>query len=109
MKKFPLILACGLFAASLAGSAQAAEYGKPEMGMDKMKGESMMKGDGMMMGKHKMTGTVDKIDHAKGTLMLKTGPAEMALHFPPPSIKDLKNGDTITVEMGFMKGEMPMK
>ncbi len=103
MRKFPLILACGLLAANLAVSAQAADYyGKPEMGMDKMKGEQMM-------GKHKMTGTVDKIDHAKGTLMLKTGVADMALHFPPPSVKDLKNGDTITVEMGFMKGEMPMK
>jgi hypothetical protein len=103
MKKFPLILTCGLLAANLAVSAQAAEYGKPEMGMDKMKG------DAMMMGKHKMTGIVDKIDHSKGTFMLKTGPAEMALHFPPPSIRDLKNGDTITVEMGFMKGEPPMK
>lgn len=103
MKKFSLILASGLFASSLAVSAQAADYGKPEMGMDKMKG------DAMTMGKHKMTGTVDRIDHAKGTLMLKTGPADMALHFPPPSIRDLKNGDTITVEMAFTKGEAPMK
>ena len=103
MRKFSLILACGLFAANLAVSAQAADYGKSEMGMDKMKG------DATMMGKHKMTGTVDKIDHAKGTLMLKTGVADMALHFPPPSLTDIKNGDTITVEMGFMKGEAPMK
>jgi len=62
-----------------------------------------------MMGKHKMTGTVDKIDHAKGTLMLKSGMADMSLHFPPPSLKDIKNGDTITVEMSFMKGESAMK
>lgn len=103
MRKFPLILACGLLAANLAVPAQAADYGsKPEMGMDKIKGDQMM-------GKHKMTGTVDKVDHAKGTLMLKTGPAEMALHFPPPSLKDIKNGDTITVEMSFMKGESAMK
>ena len=103
MSKFQLILASCLLAAILSVSVQAADYGKPEIGMDKMKGESMMRG------KHKMTGTVDKIDHAKGTLMLKTGPAEMALHFPPPSLKDIRNGDTITVEMGFMKGAMPMK
>lgn len=103
MRKFPLILTCGLFAANLAVSAQAADYGKPEMAMEKMKG------DGMMMGQHKMTGTVDKIDHAKGKLMLKTGIADMSLHFPPPSLKDIKAGDTITVEMSFVKGEPPMK
>ncbi|MEN6587586.1 MAG: hypothetical protein ABFE02_16215 [Sulfuricella sp.] len=103
MKKFSTILVCSLFAANLAVTAQAADYGSPGMAMEKMKG------DGMMMGKHKMTGTVDKIDHAKGTLVLKTGMADMSLHFPPPSVKDLKNGDTITVELGFTKGEPPMK
>lgn len=103
MGKFQLILASCFLVAILSISVQAADYGKPEMAMDKMKGEAMM------MGKHKMTGTVDKVDHAKGTLMLKTGPAEMALHFPPPSLKDIKNGDTITVEMSFRKGESAMK
>jgi hypothetical protein len=97
MKKFLLLLVSSLFIANLAVSAQADEYGKPGMGMDRMKGSSKM------MGMHKMTGTVDKIDHAKGTLMLKTGVADMALHFPPSSIKDIKDGDTITVELGFTK------
>lgn len=108
MRKISIILACGLFAANLAVSAQAADYGygKSEMGADKMKSDHMM---GAMMGKHKMTGTVEKLDHAKGTLMLKTGIADMSLHFPPPSLKDVKDGDTITVEMSFVKGEPPMK
>lgn len=97
MKKFLLMLASSLFIANLAISAQADEYGKSGTGMDKMKGSSKM------MGMHKMTGAVDKIDHAKGTLMLKSGMADMALHFPPSSIKDLKDGDTITVELGFTK------
>jgi len=30
MNKISLILACGLFAANLAVSAQAADYGKPD-------------------------------------------------------------------------------
>jgi hypothetical protein len=50
-----------------------------------------------------MTGKVDKIDHAKGTLTLKHGAADMLLHFPPAAVKDLKNGDTITVHLGFSK------
>lgn len=93
MKKFLLLLASSLFIANFAVSAQAADYGK----------DKMMMGSSKMMGMHKMTGTVDRIDHAKGTLMLKSGVADMALHFPPPAIKDLKDGDTITVELGFAK------
>jgi len=103
MRKLSIVLVSGLFAANLAVTAQAADYGSPGMAMEKMKG------DGMMMGKHKMSGTVDKIDHAKGTLVLKSGMADMSLHFPPPSLKDLKNGDTITVELSFAKSEPPMK
>lgn len=97
MKQFLVLLVSSLFIANLAVSAQADEYGKSGMGMDRMKGSSKM------MGQHKMTGTVDKIDHAKGTLMLKTGMGDLALHFPPGSVKDLKDGDTITVELGFTK------
>lgn len=93
MKKFLLLLVSSLFIANFAVSAQAAEYGK----------DKMMTGSSKMMGTHKMTGTVDKIDHAKGTLMLKSGVADMALHFPPSAVKDLKDGDTITVELGFTK------
>lgn len=93
MKKYLLLLLSGLFIANFAVSAQAADHDK----------DKMMMGSSKMMGMHKMAGTVDKIDHAKGTLMLKSGVADMTLHFPPPAIKDLKNGDTITVELGFAK------
>lgn len=115
MKKIAMLLSSSLFAAVLAMPAQAGEPGKSEMGMMKgegkmgmMKGECMMdmkgmRGDCPMMGTHSMTGTVDKIDHAKGMLMLKHSAADMMLHFPPDAIKDLKNGDTITVNLGFTK------
>lgn len=94
MKKATLLLAGGLIASGIAFNVAAAD----------MPGGAMMKGEQhMMMGSHRMSGTVDKIDHAKGTLTLKSAVADMMLHFPPASIKDLKNGDTITVELGFTR------
>ena len=101
MKNFLPLLVSSLFIANIAVSANAAEYGKSEMGMDHKSMDK--KGASKMMGVHKMTGTVDKIDHAKGTVMLKSDMADMSLHFPPSAIKDLKDGDSITVELGFTK------
>jgi hypothetical protein len=114
MKRFTTILGGSLLAATLALPVLAEDYGR--MSRDKMKDdgkmamkghcmmdEQGMHGDCMMMGSHSMTGKVDKIDPAKGTLMLKHGAADMLLHFPPATIKDLKNGDTITVHLGFSK------
>jgi hypothetical protein len=113
MKKLALLGGSLLGAAALAISALAGDY---ESGRGMMKGGGMMgtKGDCMMdargmhgecpmAGSHSMTGKVDKIDHAKGTLTLKHGAADMLLHFPPAAVKDLKNGDTITVHLGFSK------
>lgn len=119
MKKFVVLFSSSLLAATLALPAQADSY---RMGMEKMGGEKMgmmkgeckmdekgMYGNCMMEGRHSMTGMVDKIDHAKGELTLKYGSSEMLLHFPPAAIKDVKNGDTITVHLGFIKGNMPKK
>ena len=114
MKKLTLLLGGSILAAAFAIPAHADEYGKPGMmkgdgRMGMMKGECMtdmdgMRGDCPMMGNHSMTGTVDRIDHAKGMLTLKHSAADMTLHFPPAAIKDLKNGDTITVRLGFTRG-----
>ena len=88
--------------------------GDAKMGMGKMKGDCLMdkegmSGDCMLMGRHKMSGTVGMIDHAKGTLALKSSVADMTLHFPPDAIKTLKNGDAITVYLGFRMAEPPAK
>ncbi len=109
MKK-SILLSSSLLAATLAISALAGDY---EYGRGMMKGGGMMgdctmdargmHGECPMAGSHSMTGKVDKIDHANGTLTLKHGAANMLLHFPPAAIKDLKNGDTITVHLGFSK------
>ncbi|MDD5329034.1 MAG: hypothetical protein PHX38_03455 [Sulfuricella sp.] len=100
MKKLLLLLASSAFVANFAVSAQAADYGKSDMGMDKMGDHQMM---GKMMGMHKMTGTVEKIDAGKGTLTLKTGEGDLMLHFPPSALKDVKQGDTVSVQLGIMK------
>lgn len=119
MKSKYYFLTSGLLAAGFAMSAQAGSYGEPVAGMGKMRGDcpgigrmegecmgmDKMRSECMMMGQHKMSGTVDRIDHARGMLTLKSGVSDMALHFPPAAIKDLKNGDTITVDLGFSRGK----
>jgi len=99
MKKhlLPHLLAAFLLA-GFAGGGMAAEHS----------GEAKS-GEYKMMGQHKMSGTIEKIDHKSGMMELKTGVGEMKLHFPPDSIKDLKKGDKITVDMGFMKEGMEKK
>lgn len=106
MKKISLLLAGGLLAANLALPvwAEHEQYGEPAMGTGKTEKMGMGKMKHKMMGWHKMSGTVKDIDQAKGMLTLFNNEAEMMLHFPPASIKDLKNGDTITVELGFSVG-----
>jgi len=120
MKKSVLLLSSSLLAAALAIPALAGDYGGSGMRMEKMggcpgmgmaQGECMMNEQGMhgscsMMGAHSMTGKVDKVDHARGTLMLKHAASDMMLHFPPAAIRDIKNGDTITVSLGFAKRVM---
>ncbi len=103
MKKLLLLLASSAFVANFAVSAHADEYG----GMDKKGMDNKMMGDhqmpmGKMMGMHKMTGTVEKMD-AKGMMTLKTGEGDLMLHFPPAALRDIKQGDTVTVQLGIMK------
>jgi hypothetical protein len=55
-------------------------------------------------GKHSMSGTISAIDQKTGMLTLKTGAGELKLHFPPPSIQKLKEGETITVHLSYSEG-----
>ena len=106
MKHIPLLVA-GTLLASMATTTVMADYGGANPGKD-----SGMKSSGMMekhMGKHDMTGTIEKIDQAKGMVELKTEVGTLNVHFPPPSIKDLKVGDTITVSLSYTKGKEMMK
>jgi len=55
-------------------------------------------------GTHTMTGTVTEVDHTTGMLSLHTHAGELQLHFPPEAVKEVKNGDALTVSLGFHKG-----
>jgi hypothetical protein len=56
-------------------------------------------------GEHSMSGTVTDIDPQTGKLSLETGVGELELHFPPQSLKDVKEGDQLTVHLSFSKGD----
>jgi len=68
---------------------------------------ALAQGASAMMGEHDMSGTVQKIDHKKGTFQLKTHEGVLHLHFPPSTVKDVKNGDALTVHLGFKMGASP--
>lgn len=55
------------------------------------------------MGEHWMTGKITNIDHNKGLVTVKSEDHTLKLHFPPTSLRDLKDGDQISVEMSFTK------
>jgi len=56
------------------------------------------------LGEHRMTGTVTGVDHAKGWVQLQTDAGLLALPFPPRTVRDLKSGDQITIDLAFSKG-----
>jgi len=55
-------------------------------------------------GKHSMAGTITMIDHTTGMLTLKTSEGDLKLHFPPPTVQKLKEGDKITVHLSYSEG-----
>ena len=55
------------------------------------------------MGEHDMSGKVQKLNHKAGTFELKTGEGVLRLHFPPDSLKEVRNGDSLTVHLGFTR------
>lgn len=56
------------------------------------------------LGEHRMSGTVGKVDHAKGWVQLKTNQTTLEFRFPPQAVHDLKDGDHISVDMAYSKG-----
>ena len=53
--------------------------------------------------RHSMTGEVTDIDATHGMVKVKTSEGEMQLHFPPGTLRTLKKGDRITVDLGLRK------
>lgn len=92
-------LLCGMVM-TIACLTTSAAFGHDDKDMD----HKMMDHKMMMMGKHSMEGSIEKIDHKTGWVSVKTGEGTLAVHFPPASIKDLKEGEMISVHLGFSKG-----
>src|SRR5438477_87652 len=55
-------------------------------------------------GDHRVTGTISRIDSAKGIVQVKTDMATLQLYFPSQALRDFKQGDRITLEMAFTRG-----
>lgn len=61
------------------------------------------------MGKHNMSGTIETINSRTGWMKLKTAMGVLTIHYPPPTVKDLKKGDNITVHLSYTKDDDKMK
>jgi hypothetical protein len=57
-------------------------------------------------GEHAMRGTITALDQRTGLLRLRTSAGELTVHFPPPSMAGLKEGDTLIVHFAFEKEGM---
>jgi hypothetical protein len=58
-----------------------------------------------LQGEHSLSGTISNIDRNTGQVTVKTEEAgELKLHYPPHSLAGLKEGDPITVHLGFSEG-----
>jgi hypothetical protein len=96
---------------ALGGSAWAQDTtpAGSSQGMDKMGAmHSDMKGMHMkmsknMMGMHMMPATVTEADTKTGIVDVMTGGMALKVHFPPKAMASLKEGDKITLHMGFSK------
>ncbi|NNM62549.1 MAG: hypothetical protein HKM03_10295 [Steroidobacteraceae bacterium] len=56
---------------------------------------------GALLGNHAMPGTVTKVDHKSGMVHVTSMGAHMVVHFPPPTITNLKAGDKILLHLGY--------
>ncbi len=100
MKKILVYVTAMLFICTTSGLSAAEDYGSNDQKACSKKGE-----EEAMMGKHVMSGTIDMIDLQTGWIKLKTDEGIMVVHFPIPSMKDMKNGDIITVYLSFSMGK----
>jgi len=95
-------LTAAVLGLAVAGGAQAAGMGGMHMSGDS-KTMDMSKGSmkGMMMGMHVMPATVDKVDHKTGMVDVTSEGMKLQVHFPPASLKTVKDGDKIDLHLGF--------
>lgn len=86
MKRFPTLAATAVLGLGVAGLAMAGDNPAHPAGM---------------MGEHTMPGTVTKVDHKTGLVDVTSLGMHLVVHFPPPTIKSLKPGEKIDLELGY--------
>lgn len=107
------MMGIGALALCLALPAAWAQDTPPQGGTDQSAMGMHQSGMGMqgdmhnrmanMMGVHEMPATVTSVDTTTGLVEVTSENMQLKLHFPPPSLANLKAGDKITIHMGFSK------
>jgi len=54
-------------------------------------------------GANQITGTVQRVDHKKGWVDVKADQTHLTLRFPAKAVRDVKQGDPVTVGMSFTR------
>lgn len=90
-----------VIALSLAMTMLAATPALAEQGYGGNWHDKNMASDSKEMGEHHMDGTVTKVNHRTGFITVKTDEGSMRLHYPPKSIKDVKDGNKIRLYLGY--------
>jgi hypothetical protein len=106
-------IAAGFIAALAATSALAqGGYGgeapsRPANGQSdqggQMEGGRMQRNMPNLMGMHKMPAKVTSIDKQTGIVKVNAEGMDLTVHFPPESLANVKQGDTITLHLAFSK------
>lgn len=96
------LLTAAVLGLAITGSAHASDMGGMHMSGDsKTMGMSQGSMKGMMMGMHVMPATVDKVNHKTGMVDVTSEGMKLQVHFPPASLKTVKDGDKINLHLGF--------
>lgn len=93
---------------ALALAATPRTQDTPATGMKPVQSQTMpmQKKDRMRIhrrikGRHFMPATVESVDHGTGIVKLESLGMGLVVHFPPPTIKNLKAGDKISLLLGY--------
>lgn len=102
MRTSTLLVAAALLAGALHTLPVAAAGTEGATGVTAGK----VTGSAEQTGAHAMAGTITKIDKESGRVSLEAGVGEpLELHFPPPALADLSEGDRITVHLALTTDE----
>lgn len=57
-----------------------------------------------LQGQHSINGTVSEMDSTTGKVTVTTSGGALDLQFPPQALSDIRQGDTVTLQMAFIPG-----